>query len=192
MRKCSRSSRDSVFELSVRYTGRTLFEWVLILAWVLGYILSVTLAEAQDAPAEPELPTAAELSTQCAPSIEANRRAALSHDGDQGFWFHGDVARCLLQRYSLVAPFAQRVELLEARLQLQSERDALQERRVALAVQEAETATGTLEAAVRRAREAEEARDAWYRSPALWFAVGVVATVVLEVVAIWAISEVAP
>ena len=160
------------------------------LAWAssLAILLFALPAQAQDE----GLPTAAELSTQCAPGVETNRRASLSHNEDEGFWFHGDVSRCLLQRYSLLAPFADRVHLLEQRLQLQGERDALQERRVALAVQEAAVAVEALEAAVRRAREAEESRDAWYRHPAFWFVTGAVVVIVLEIVAVWAFQQLPP
>ncbi len=180
MKKSSKSSRSSAFD---RWVGPLLLLVLLLLGAAVTW--SPSCAQAQDE----DLPTAAELSSQCAPEVQGGRRAALSHDGVDGFWFHGDVARCLLQRYSLLAPFARRVELLEDRLRLQNERDALQERRVALAAQEAEAATEALEAAVRRAREAEEALDAWYRHPALWFTVGVVVTVVLEVVAVWGFSQ---
>ena len=180
MRKCSRSLPIWVSRL----WWRTVF---LTLVLIIGY---AKCARAQDE--EPELPSAAELSTQCAPEVQTSRRAELTHEGVDGFWFQGDVTRCLLRRYSTLLGFARRVELLEDRLALQGDRDVLTARQVALAVQEAEAATGALEAAVRRAREAEEARDAWYRAPLLWFAVGGVVVVVLEVVAIWAFSELLP
>jgi hypothetical protein len=96
----------------------------------------------------------------------------------------------MLGRLAALPEYAGRVRLLEGRLTLRDEGLALRDRQVALAEQEAETATGALEAAVRGRREAEEALDAWYRSPILWVVVGVVVTIALEVVAIWAISEV--
>jgi len=88
--------------------------------------------------------------------------------------------------------YAERVRLLEQRLELSDERDALQVRRVRLAGEEAQAASEALEAAVRSRRRAEEALDAWWRHPALWFIVGAVVVVGLEVLAVWAFSEVIP
>jgi hypothetical protein len=49
--------------------------------------------------------------------------------------------------------------------------------------QEREFAVGALEQAAKRQREAEEAKDAWYRAPAFWAAIGVVTGVALMVLA---------
>lgn len=50
-----------------------------------------------------------------------------------------------------------------------------------LAVQAKDTIEGSLGAAVRGKREAEESRDAWHRSPVLWFAVGVVGALAVAI-----------
>jgi hypothetical protein len=152
--------------------------------WATSLVL--TLCVASTATAQ-ELPNVEE---PCTPNVVDNRRAVLTHEGESGIWFHLEVARCLLGRLSALPEYARHVRLLEDRLSLGDERDALRARQVALAEQEAQAASEALEAAVRRAREAEEARDAWYRRPGLWLAMGVVLSVALQAVAVWAYSEV--
>lgn len=147
-------------------------------------VLMPTLATAQDLPA-PE-----QLESQCAPELDEGRRAALVHGGAPGLWFADPVARCMLARYALLPAFARHVRLLEQRIQLSDERDALRTREVALAAEEAQLARDALEAALHRAREAEEARDAWYRHPALWTVVGVVLAGALVTVAAYALGAV--
>lgn len=126
----------------------------------------------------------------CAPDITENRRAVREHNGSPGIWFHIEVARCMLTRLTETALYMRRISMLEERLQLSDERLELQQRVTSLAEQEAEQVSGALDAAIGRAREAEESRDAWYRHPALWAAVGVVLTVAVEAVAIWALNRV--
>jgi hypothetical protein len=178
MKSCSRSSRARVCR------------WVAIVGWTLLIVWTVAprCATAQESPDEDTF-VLPDIEAPCAPEVTENRRAVVVHGEDSGIWFHSDVARCLLGRLRLLPLLTQRVRLLDQRLTLSDERDALRTRQVALAGEEARIASDALEAAVRGRREAEEARDAWYRHPALWFTVGVVATVVLQVVAIWALSE---
>ena len=155
--------------------------WVAIALAVWSVFVLGRAASAQDA--GPEL---------CAPEITANRRAVLEHDGDAGIWFHVDVARCILGELAAAPEYRARVSLLEQRLELSVERDALQLRRVATAEEEAAAASGALESAERRAREAEESRDAWYRHPALWAAIGAVLVAIVGVGAIWALKSLSP
>lgn len=106
---------------------------------------------------------------------------------------------CVLSRLrglSLLLPY---VHLMETRLRLVDERDELHARALALADRDAElageqaaVASAALEAALRRARDAEAERDAWWRSPILWLAVGVVLTVALEIAAVAALGAVVP
>lgn len=106
---------------------------------------------------------------------------------------------CVLSRLrglSLLLPY---VHLMESRLRLTDERDALHARALALADRDAElageqaaVASAALETALRRARDAEAERDAWWRSPILWLAVGVVLTIALEIAAVFALRQVTP
>jgi hypothetical protein len=74
-----------------------------------------------------------------------------------------------------------RVRLLDEKLELQA--DQLRDLALAkdLAVQAKDAIEGSLEAAVRGKREAEESRDAWYRSPVLWFSLGVVGSLAIAI-----------
>jgi hypothetical protein len=155
--------------------------------WLVALVLVVPLeTAAQEAPLE--LPAPEALEAPCVPELEANRRALLEHDGAAGIWFHADLARCMLERLALLPAYARHVRLLEERIGLSDERDALRAREVALAEAEADTARAALEEAVAARRRAEEERDAWWRHPALWAGVGVVVVVLLEIVTVYALD----
>lgn len=74
-----------------------------------------------------------------------------------------------------------RVRLLDLKLELQA--DQLRDTALAkdLAVQAKEAIEESLEAAVRGKREAEEARDAWHRSPVLWLGIGVLGSLAVAI-----------
>lgn len=141
-----------------------------------------TAASAQDL----DLPS---LEAPCAPETTENRSTVLSVNGSSGVWFHQAVARCILTRLQTLPLLITRVRLLEERLVISSERHTLRGRQVALAVDEASQARDALEAAIREARAEREASQRWYRHPAFWLSVGVVITIGLEAVAIWAFSQ---
>ncbi len=126
----------------------------------------------------------------CAPEITENRRAALTHEGQPGLWFQTDIARCMLGRLVALPLYAERVRLLDQRLSLVEERDALRVRQITLAEEGEQRATGAMASAVRARRRAEEALDAWWRHPGFWAAVGALVVVGLEVLTIWAFHEV--
>jgi len=149
-------------------------------------IAAVLLANTCDACAQ-ELP---DISAECAPDVTTGRRATVLHEGQTGIWFHGDVARCMVGRLAALPLYAERVRLLDQRLQITGARDALRTRQVALAEEGEQRAVSALQAAVRARRSAEEALDAWWRHPGFWAAVGAVVVVGLEVLAVWAFSEV--
>lgn len=158
---------------------------ILVLVGAVALLLGVNMARAQDAPARPEgLP---ELTLAPCPALSGIR--PLEAGGEAGTWFPRAAGECMLGRLRLLPPLLRYVDLLEARISLSDERDALRDREVALAVEQAEEAEDQLFLAIRRAREAEESRDAWYRSPVLWASVGAVVVVVVEVVAIYAFSR---
>lgn len=101
----------------------------------------------------------------------------------------GQVCLPLLAHQNIIVdlrelkPCRKRVRLLEDKLQLQVEQIADLALAQGLAVQAQETATTALTAAVRGKREAEESRDAWHRSRALWLTVGFVAGIAMAIVA---------
>lgn len=74
------------------------------------------------------------------------------------------------------------VKLLDNKLMMQAEQMADLRLAERLAASAKDAASQALLAAERGRREAEEARDAWYRAPMLWFGVGIVGTVVTAAV----------
>jgi hypothetical protein len=109
----------------------------------------------------------------CAPEVEL-RRAELVHEGQPGLWFQADVARCLLRDVSELGELRLIRIDLGLRLERTDEYVELLREQLDLAEQATERAQGSLQAAVRGRREAEDALHAWYRSPWLWTAVGAI------------------
>jgi len=144
-------------------------------------LLSQT-AFAQDS----ELP---DVSTRCAPEVVENRSTLLLHSEQQGMWFHMAVARCMLTRLQALPLYAERVSLLEQRLELGDERTALLRRQVELAEEGERQALAVLDASEGRARRAEERADRERTLRWVWFGVGVVVVVAIEALALWAWSE---
>lgn len=147
--------------------------------------MRVGMARAQDAP----LPS---VTGDCTPELTVNRRAQIPNAGADGIWFAMPLARCMLDRLTALPLYAERASLLEQRLVLSDRLTSIVREEQGLAVREADAARGALEAAVTRAREAEEDRDKWYRSPAFWALVGIAGTVLVEVVSVLLLREVSP
>ena len=136
-----------------------LASWFLIVAAVMG---TVSVAKCQD----------------CAPELTGeNRRRVIEVDGQQGIWFHEEVARCLLKAVierdglrETLRLTEKKVHLLEERLKIRDEIRSLLENKIEL--------YGEFADELREAyQDAVEERDAWYRQPVLWFAVGIVSAV---------------
>ena len=98
----------------------------------------------------------------------------LTRDGVPGMWFPMPVARLILCEARELRVRRQEVRLLDEAAGVWALRVRLLEEQADLAVQARNELGDVVEAAERRAREAAESADAWYRHPALWFAVGVV------------------
>jgi len=126
----------------------------------------------------------------CAPEFEGTRRATVTVDGQVGVWFAAPVARCILADLEELPHVRVRVTLLEERLTLRDEQVERLRRAVGLAAEEAQTAADALETAVRLRREAEDSARVWWRSPVLWFAVGVVVSAGLVALTAYALSSV--
>ena len=164
--------------------------WGLVVALALAALAALVLLSSVARAQDDERPEIPELSLPACPGAAQLRAYEL--DGARGMWFPRSTSECVLGRLTQLGEIVPYVGLLEERLVLDDERNALQTRRVSLADEEAQAAGDALEAALRRAREAEEALDAWWRHPALWFAVGVVAAIALEVAAVVAFQAVVP
>lgn len=136
-------------------------------------VLLVLFAANQGAAQDLELPDL-HLESPCAPSVAGSRRGVTEVEGAPVIWFQHEVAACLLTRLRVLPLYVARVTLLEQRLVLSRERDALRAHQVELADQEAQEAKEALEAALRRARELDEASHRLLRRPVFWFSTGVV------------------
>jgi hypothetical protein len=141
-----------------------------------------------------DLPPPLDLSTfegACAPEVpEELRRAPMLRLTVAGVWFHLDLTRCMVGRLSRLPLLVDRVRLLDHRLRLTNDLETALRAQVTLSNQMAAEATRALEAAVRGRRRAEERLDHWTRSPWLWMAIGVVATVGIEAASVAVLREV--
>lgn len=141
--------------------------------YLLGILVGLALlaftgpASAQDAPdACGELRTVTE-------DLEAE---PTSHEleGVPGMWFPMPIARLMLCEVRELRLRRREVTLTTGEISLWEQRVEFTERQRDLAVEARDHLEGVVVAATRRAREAEESRDAWWRSPILWVVVGVI------------------
>ncbi len=120
----------------------------------------------------------------CPGDMEGPRRKTLEWDGTRGVWFRADVARCLLGDVKSIPRLNVQIELLERKAENQADEIDLRNEAVRIAIEESQIATGTLEAAIRGQRLAEEKLDHWSRSRLLWASVGAVAGFALVYLAV--------
>lgn len=130
-----------------------------------------------------ELPSLVELSTACAPEVELRRRS-LAVEGRPGLWFAEPVAACMAGRLALVPELRKLVTVLELRVERVDAQAALLARQLEVS-REIET---ELESALERAAKMQTRAERWHQRPGLWWAVGVVSAVVLQVVAVRALD----
>jgi len=123
---------------------------------------------------------------------EPPRRAVIAHEGAPGFWFRRDVALEMLADLRELPIRQRELALLNEQLELREGQVERLREMVGLEREAVERSLEAVEAAERRASEAEASRDVWWRNPALWVAVGVVVTVLLEVAAVAVLAYVSP
>lgn len=114
-----------------------------------------------------------------------------------GMWFPMPTSRLMLCEVQELRLRRQELSLAEQQLELHRDQAVLLREQVDLAVEAEGRLEGVVTAAERRAKDAELAQekaedelDAWHRSPFLWFGVGIVTTIVLEVAAVMVLDEV--
>jgi hypothetical protein len=83
------------------------------------------------------------------------------------------------------------IRLMTDQLQLAHDRHENVAQALALSMEAERRVVASLERAVRLQREAEEDRDAWFRAPAFWAAVGGAVILTIQVVAVWAFNQLA-
>jgi len=116
----------------------------------------------------------------------------LEHGGVPGMWFPMPTARLMLCEVRELRLRRRGAELDARELGLWERRVELGQERLQLAVEARDELESVLEASERRARSAEEALNDWTRSPVLWFAVGVVAAVLVARGGALLLAEIAP
>lgn len=134
-------------------------------------------------PSLEQLPTLAELQSACAPEVELRRRS-LALEEQPGIWLAEPIAACMSSRLALLPELRRLVTLYEGRVLEGDARAALLTRQLELGRQIEARLEEALARTLEQAREAEERSARWHRRPALWWAVGVVSTVALQVVAL--------
>lgn len=123
-------------------------------------------------------------------ATEGPRRATIEVNGVTGIWFRADVARAMLADLEELPLLRTRVQLLEGRLEIRDDQITRLRSVIELSVAAEERAVSALEQAVSARRAAEDALDAWYRSPALWTAVGIVVAAGLVALTAYALSAI--
>ena len=94
----------------------------------------------------------------------------LEVDGVNGVWFEMTVARRLLADTLICEKLSSQQRLLEQKLQLTEERAILMQKQAEKNAQIAQQ----WQLAAQKQQEVLQHSDAWYRSPYIWLAVGVV------------------
>lgn len=117
---------------------------------------------------------------QCAPDV-ALRSQVIMVEGQEGIWFHHDVAACMLHDLRELALTRERVELFEERLQLRDEQYATLQEATRLGTQALDESVEVINNVTRRAVEAEDSRDMWRWLGLLWGGLGAAAGVVITV-----------
>jgi len=139
----------------------------------LSSLVSATSAAAQSR-TSPDLP---DVKAPCAPEVLEARRGVTTIAGQVVVWFQKDVATCMGQRLEALPLYADRVRLLESKLELEQQRSLLLQQTADLAVKAQLTAESALTKSEWLNKQLENKLDAWYRKPGLWFAFGAVATI---------------
>lgn len=148
--------------------------WALYITFLLGCLFFSSITRADDLKINlSEL----RLDTPCAPEVPEPRRAKLSYEETDGYWFQEDIAKCMLARLSILPDLSVHLSLLEVRKNSTDDVISLQKETVRLANEAREEAQGALDSAIREKRRAEDRLNHWTRSPWLWFSVGVITTV---------------
>lgn len=156
----------------------------------LALVLLVTsAARAQDAETTVPDDPCAELRTSAEGSPEPTR---LERDGVPGLWFAMPTARLVLCEVRELRLRRRTADLDTRERGIFELRISSFEERLRLADTARTELESVLEAAARRAREAEAAANDWTRAPALWFAVGLAVAIVLAVAGGVLVAELTP
>lgn len=102
-------------------------------------------------------------------------------DGKEGVWFDKESARLLLSNEVELAEIKKKLDLIERQLTLRSENILLLDRNLVLEKDVSKRALTRVTDLENQLVEISKRSEAWYKSPILWFVVGVTTTVVSAV-----------
>jgi len=113
----------------------------------------------------------------------------MRREGIDGIWFRADVAQRVLRDLQTAKLTIDLQTLYERKIELLDEEIAASQRLLALAEQGEMRASDALDRAVFARLEVEKQRDAWHRSPALWFGVGAALSALAVAAGAYALSQ---
>lgn len=114
----------------------------------------------------------------------------LTHNGQEGIWFPAPMAKLILSDVKELEVTRDLVTDLRAKLDFKEERIVALKEALAASESSEKRMTATVAQAIADRDAATKKLNKWYRHPALWASVGVVLTVVLEVVIIQIVGAV--
>jgi len=117
---------------------------------------------------------------------------AIEHQGIRGFFFSRDIALRMLADLRELPLRVREIRILEEELEIRAGQISRLREMVSLEREATERALGGIDTAMNRAREAENLMRVWWRSPAFWLGVGIVATLALEIAAVYALATLSP
>lgn len=152
-----------------------------------AFLLSVALLAIPNLSCAEE---AAQRQEQCAPDYDGPRRVTMDHEGRPGVWIAAPVLRCMIADLNELPLVRQRVTLLEEQLSVRGDQIERLRRVLELSRAIEERLEGALTASVESRSEAESRLRAWYRSPAFWYAMGVISAGALVALTAYGLSAV--
>jgi len=108
-------------------------------------------------------------------AAEPPEGVVMEHDGKAGLWLPLEAHRAILADLRELPERRAEVHLLDEKLRLRVEQVSDLRIAAAAATEAQKVAVAALDAAEKGRAAAENRLDAWYRSPTLWIAIGVVA-----------------
>ena len=107
-------------------------------------------------------------------------KVELVYQGQEGVWLRKDVAQHMLGDLRAVPLYQERIKLLEQNVSMQDDLIITHARVTKLAQNEADQASGVLEASISEVKMCEEELHSWKHDGGLWFMIGAtVATIVV-------------
>jgi len=138
---------------------------------------------------------AKDLKVKLGPELKLDRAFQLYVNEVKGIWFPMDMAtemQVQVEKYrkTLVVVESQTrlLNIRKERLEVKDDRIFQLREALNLSIQAEERSKGVVLTAVKGQREAEEAKDAWYRAPTLWLFIGTGVGITITAIAVKALK----